>query len=98
MAIGDSAGVGRSKRPFGVRLYLSIGFAAVALIAAGLSYLLVIRSSDQAASQRAADITVGRAVRIVDRIGEHGPRKSADQFEAVSDPGFSAWVFGNKRR
>ncbi len=40
MAIGDSAGSGRSKRPFGVRLYLTIGFAAVALIAAGLSYLL----------------------------------------------------------
>jgi two-component system phosphate regulon sensor histidine kinase PhoR len=98
MAIGDSAATGRSKRPFGVRLYLTIGFAAVALIAAGLSYLLVIRSSDLAASQRAADITVGRAVRLADRIGSHGPKKSANQFESVNDPGFSAWVFGNKRR
>jgi signal transduction histidine kinase len=98
MAIGDSAAAGTSKRTFGVRLYLTIGFAAVALIAAGLSYLLLIRSSDQAASQRAADVTVGRAVGLADRIGRHGPRKSADQFESVTDPGFSPWVFGNKRR
>src|SRR6476469_5315020 len=71
MAIGDAAGRGRSKRPFGVRLYLTIGFAGVALIAAGLSYLLLTGSSDSAASQRAADITVGRAVSLADRVGRH---------------------------
>ena len=47
MAIGDSAVGGRLKRPFGVRLYLTIGFAAVALIAAGLSYLLLTGSSEE---------------------------------------------------
>ena len=29
------------RRPFGVRLYLAVAFAAVALITAGLAYLLV---------------------------------------------------------
>src|SRR4051794_18585967 len=97
MAIGESAGAGRSKRPFGVRLYLTIGFAAVALIAAGVSFLLLTGSSDEAASQRAADITVGRAVGLADRIGRHAAGQAQNQFQSVADPGFSAWVYGRNR-
>jgi signal transduction histidine kinase len=97
MAIGDSAAGGRSKRPFGVRLYLTIGFAGVALIAAGLSYLLLTGSSDSAASQRAADITVGRAVSLADRIGRHPAGQSQSHFDSIADPGFSAWVYGRNR-
>jgi signal transduction histidine kinase len=98
MAIGESAGADGSKRPFGVRLYLTIGFAAVALITAGLSFLLLTGSSDEAASQSAADITVGRTIRLADRIGKHSPENSANQFETITDPGFSAWVFGRSRQ
>src|SRR5436190_15156740 len=97
MAIGESTGMGRSKRPFGVRLYLTIGFAGVALIAAGLSYLLLTGSSDNAASQRAADITVGRAVGLADRIGRRPAGQSQNQFSSIADPGFSAWVYGRNR-
>src|SRR3954451_25026613 len=97
MAIGESTGMGRSKRPFGVRLYLTIGFAGVALIAAGLSYLLLTGSSDEAASQRAADITVGRAVGLADRIGRHAAGQAQNQFASIADPGFSAWVYGRNR-
>src|SRR4051794_22392776 len=97
MAIGESTGMGRSKRPFGVRLYLTIGFAGVALITAGLSYLLLTGSSDNAASQRAADITVGRAVGLADRIGRHPAGQSQRQFSTIADPGFSAWVYGRNR-
>jgi signal transduction histidine kinase len=97
MAIGESTGMGRSKRPFGVRLYLTIGFAGVALITAGLSYLLLTGSSDNAASQRAADITVGRAVGLADRIGRHPAGQSQKQFSTIADPGFSAWVYGRNR-
>jgi signal transduction histidine kinase len=93
MSIGDSPATGRSKRPFGVRLYLTIGFAAVALITAGLGYLLLTGSTDEAASQRAADITVGRAVSLADRIGSHLPRKSKQAFASITDPGFSPWVY-----
>ena len=97
MSLGESPGAGRSKRPFGVRLYLTIGFAAVALITAGLSYLLLTGTGDQAASQRAADITVGRAVRLADRIGGRVPKKSATAFTSITDPGFSAWVYDRDR-
>src|SRR4051794_23572433 len=98
MAIADSAGSSGSKRPFGVRLYLTIAFAAVALITAGLSYVLLTGSSDDAASQRAADITIGRAVGLADRIGSHVPAKAQKGFDTVADPGFSAWVFGRNRQ
>ncbi len=97
MAIGDSAGSG-SKRPFGVRMYLTFAFAAVALITAGLSYLLLTGSSDEAASQRAADITVGRAVSLADRLASHAPKDAQKQFATINDPGFSAWVFGSHRQ
>jgi len=97
MSLGESPGAGRSKRPFGVRLYLTIGFAAVALITAGLSYLLLTGTGDQAASQRAADITVGRAVRLADQIGGRVPKKSATAFTSITDPGFSAWVYDRNR-
>jgi signal transduction histidine kinase len=98
MAIADSPASGRSKRPFGVRLYLTIGFAAVAFIAAGLSYLLLTGSTDEAASQRAAEITVGRAVSLADRIGSHVPAKTQKQFERITDSGFSAWVYDKNRK
>src|SRR5215211_4422292 len=98
MAIADSPATGGSKRPFGVRLYLTLGFAAVALITAGLSFLLLAGSSDEAASQRAAEITVGRAVSLADRIGSHVPKKAQKQFGTITDPGFSAWVYDRNRK
>src|SRR5881396_999310 len=96
-AIGQPATVARSRRPFGVRLYLTLGFAAVASIAAGFSYLLVTGSSDQAASEQAADITVGRTVRLADRIGRHPAARAAAQIDSVNDQGYSAWAFDAER-
>jgi signal transduction histidine kinase len=98
VAIGQPASVGRARRPFGVRLYLTLGFAAVASIAAGFSYLLITGSSDQAASAQAADITIGRTVRLADRIGAHPADEAATQTISVSDPGYSAWVFDAHHR
>ena len=97
-AIGESGPAPRPKRPFGVRLYLTIGFAAVALIATGFSYVLLTGSSDQEASQRAADITVGRTVRLADRVGAHPLDHPNAHLDSVSDPGYSAWVFNAKRQ
>jgi signal transduction histidine kinase len=97
-AIGQPATVARSRRPFGVRLYLTLGFAAVASIAAGFSYLLITGSSDQAASEQAADITIGRTVRLADRIGSHPPAAAEAQISSVADQGYSAWAFDAKQR
>ena len=88
----------RSKRPFGVRLYLTLGFAAVAVIAAGFSYVLLTSSSDQAATERAADITVGRTVRLADHLGAHPLGLASQQLDSVTGAGYSAWVFNAHRR
>ncbi len=97
-AIGQPAAAPRARRPFGVRLYLTIGFAAVAMIAAGFSYILISGSSDDAASERAADITVGRTVRLADRIGAHPTAAAAAEIDSISDPGYSAWAFDDRGR
>ncbi|MEK6272164.1 MAG: ATP-binding protein [Actinomycetota bacterium] len=92
-AIGQPATVARSRRPFGVRLYLTLGFAAVASIAAGFSYLLVTGSSDEAAGEQAANITLGSTARLADRIGAHPKANATAQIDLVKDQGFSAWAF-----
>jgi two-component system phosphate regulon sensor histidine kinase PhoR len=92
-AIGQPATVARSRRPFGVRLYLTLGFAAVASIAAGFSYLLVTGSSEGAAGEQAANITLGRTARLADRISAHPSANAAAQIDLVKDQGFSAWAF-----
>ena len=97
-AIGQPATVARSRRPFGVRLYLTLGFAAVASIAAGFSYLLVTGSSDQAAGEQAANITLGRTARVGDRIGAHRLSNATAQIDLVKDQGFSAWAFDGRHR
>src|SRR5919198_2027048 len=98
MAMGQPATVAQSRRPFGVRLYLTLGFAAVASIAAGFSYLLVTGSSDQAAGEEAANITIGRTARVADRIGAHSSASATAQIESVNDQGFSAWAFDTRER
>jgi two-component system phosphate regulon sensor histidine kinase PhoR len=97
-AIRQPAPATRSRRPFGVRLYLTIGFAAVAMITAGFSYVLVSGSSRNAASERSADITVGRTVRLADRIGAHPWSMARAELESISDPGYAAWVFDDRGR
>src|SRR5688572_20831712 len=96
--IGQPATVARSRRPFGVRLYLTLGFAAVASIAAGFSYLLVTGSGDERASEQAANITLGRTARLAERIGTRPPAAAAAQIDAINDQGYSAWAFDKRGR
>ncbi len=96
-AIGQPATVARSRRPFGVRLYLTLGFVAVASIAAGFSYLLVTGSSDEAAGEQAANITLGRTSRLANQISTHSSANAAAEIASVKDQGFSAWAFDAHR-
>src|SRR5690242_7081232 len=84
------------RRQVGVRLYLALAFAAVALIAAGVSYLLSAASSNDVATQSAEEIAVGRAVRLADRVGAKASSQSAAVLASFDDPSFSAWVYDRK--
>jgi signal transduction histidine kinase len=93
MAAGDGQPGARRPRPVGVRLYLAIAFAAVALITAGLAALLVTGSSDDEANERAVELTLGRTQALADRIGERPEKAIPTLLADISDPGYSAWVF-----
>ena len=84
------------RRPFGVRLYLAVAFAAVALITAGLAYLLVSDTGQQAADEDLTELAVGRTVGLADEIGNRPPRAAAATIAGVAEQGYSAWVFDSE--
>ncbi len=81
------------RRPFGVRLYLALAFASVALITAGLAYLLVSDTGERAADEDLTQLAVGRTVGLADEIGNRPPRNAAATLAGISGQGYSAWVF-----
>ena len=81
------------RRPFGVRLYLALAFAAVALITAGLAYLLVSDTGERAADEDLTQLAVGRTVQLADEIGNRPPRAAAATLAGITEEGYSAWVF-----
>jgi signal transduction histidine kinase len=86
------------RRPFGVRLYLALAFAAVAMITAGLAYLLVSDTGQQAADSDLTQIAVGRTVGLADEIGNRPPRAAAATLAGITEQGYSAWVFDAEGR
>jgi two-component system, OmpR family, sensor histidine kinase VicK len=84
---------GRARRPFGVRLYLAVAFAAVALIAAGLSYVLASGSSQSEAEHSSSEIAVGRTVRLGDAIGAQPSSQAPMIVERKTDATYAAWAF-----
>jgi len=58
----------RSKRPFGVRLWLALMFAAIGILTGTTVYLFVSGSSEDAAESRTADLAAGRTNRLQDRV------------------------------
>jgi signal transduction histidine kinase len=81
------------RRPFGVRLYLAVAFAAVALITAGLAYLLVSDRGERAAADELTQIAIGRTVSLADEIGNRPRKAAATTLAGITEEGYSAWVF-----
>src|SRR5215208_961555 len=81
------------RRPFGVRLYLALAFAAVAAITAGLVYLLVSDTGIQAADEDLTQLAVGRTVGLADELGARPPKDATTIVAGITEQGYSAWVF-----
>jgi len=81
------------RRPFGVRLYLAIAFTLVALITAGLAFLVVSDTSQQAADDELTDLALGRTFRLAQELGERPAREAEATVAGIGEKGFSAWVF-----
>ena len=76
-----------------MRLYLALSFAAVALITAGLAYLLVSDTGERAADEDLSQLAVGRTVGLADEIGDRPPRAATATLAGIAEEGYSAWVF-----
>src|SRR5439155_8381897 len=87
-------GQGRpARRPFGVRLYLALAFAAVALIAAGLSYVLASGSSESAAQHSSSEIAVGRTASLADSLGAARANQTKTEVGEKTDANYAAWAY-----
>ncbi|CAN5214543.1 hypothetical protein BH24ACT23_BH24ACT23_12430 [soil metagenome] len=83
------------RRPFGVRLYLAFAFAGVALITAGLVYLLVSETGEQQADDRLDEIAAGRTFALADEVGNTAERRAQSAVDVATQEGFSAFVFNS---
>src|ERR687890_1356449 len=86
------------RRPFGVRLYLAFAFAAVAIITAGIAYLIVGDTGEQAADEQLSELAVGRTAGLADAIGQRPPKQTAATLDGVTEEGYAAWVFDGDGR
>lgn len=87
------------RKLFGVRPLLAVAFAAIALVTAGLAYLLVNETTGQgAADEQLQDLTAKRTFRFAAEVGSRSPDRAQDALEVVSDPGYSAWIFDDEGR
>ena len=97
----------RSKRPFGVRLWLALMFAAIGILTGTTVYLFVSGSSENAAESRTADLAAGRTVRLRDKLQPSLPfqrltRANADavaQMLRQSQPSdnFRGWIYNTPK-
>ena len=94
----------RTRRAFGVRLWLALMFAGIGILTGTSVYVFVSGSSESAAESRAADLAAGRTSRLGDRVEERLPRVSrltranADRAVAVlkhtrPSENFRAWLY-----
>jgi signal transduction histidine kinase/HAMP domain-containing protein len=85
-------GLGR-RNPFGVRLYLAFAFAGVALITAGIVYLLVSESGNQEADERLDELAFGRTIALANEVEAVSRDKTQDTVDVATQEDLSVWVY-----
>ena len=88
----------RRRRPFGVRLYLAFAFAGVALITAGLAYLLVSETGQEAADDQLVNIARGSTAALATEVGSRPERAGQTVLELNPNDAISAWLFNVEGR
>ncbi len=81
-----------------MRVWLGIAFAAVGLITAAAVYLFVNGSASTVVSDRSADVAIGRAVRVADRLGNLPVSGGDEVLRANRSDSFSVWEFDRNGR
>ena len=81
------------RSPLGVRLYLAFAFAGVALITAGIVYLLVSESGNQEADEQLDELATGRTITLANEVESAKAAKAQDVLDVATQEDYSAWVF-----
>ena len=96
MAASPTQPIPRTRR-FGVRLWLSLAFAAVGIITGISVYAFVSGRSEESASERAAEIAAGQTVRLADRVKGSSLKHVRDSVAEARSENFAPWVFSRRR-
>ena len=83
----------RAKRPFGVRLWLALMFAAIGILTGTSVYLFVSESSESAAEEQATELARGRALELASDLGTAAPGDAGRVIGRYRSDAFAAWVF-----
>ena len=81
-----------------MRLYLALAFAGVALITAGLAYLLVSQTGTEEADDRLDEIASGRTSRLAGQVGNRNEGAAQSAIQVAEEEGYSVWVFNADSR
>lgn len=97
----------KSRRPFGVRLWLALMFAAIGILTGTTVYLVVSGSSENAAESRTSDLAAGRTNRLRDNVElalPNGRLTRANVGDAVEilrrsrpSENFRTWIYNTPR-
>jgi signal transduction histidine kinase/HAMP domain-containing protein len=84
------------RRRVGVRLWLTLAFAAVG-IATGISvYVFLSGSSEQSAQERSVEIAIGETFRLSEQVEQVGRRRVDEVVAASRSESFVPWVFSRE--
>ena len=61
------------QRRFGVRLWLSLAFAAVGIVTGISVYVFVSGRSEESAQQRSTEIAIGQTFRLAEQVEQAAP-------------------------
>jgi two-component system sensor histidine kinase VicK len=68
----------------------------VALITAGLAYLLVSDTGERAVEEELTELAVGRTARLSSELGGRRQRAAETTLSGITEEGYSAWVFNDR--
>jgi signal transduction histidine kinase len=83
----------KPKRPFGVRLWLALMFAAIGILTGASVYLFVSESSERAAEESATQLAQGRTLELANDLEEVPPQSSGQVTAQYRNDAFAPWVF-----
>jgi signal transduction histidine kinase/HAMP domain-containing protein len=84
------------RRLFGVRLWLTLAFAAVGIATGIVLYVFLSRSSEQSAQERSVQIAIGETFRLSEQVEQAGRRRVDEVVAAARAEGFTPWVFSRE--